>query len=131
MINKNHLGVYFLLALCLVIVCLPRFNRRNIEGVGDAGVYTRYIEYFRGKTISSPILAPLNFRPFAPFIAASLPFDPMTAINIINIFMCAIMLYFMMHVKSRHSDTSAAAKMMGLIDRGRIPTWRSQIRIQA
>jgi len=94
MINKKkHLGVYFLLALCLIIVCLPRFNRRNVKGIGDAGNYIRYIEHFKGKNISGTIAAPFIFRPFVPFVAAFLPFDSMTAINILNIFSLLLTLF--------------------------------------
>jgi len=109
MINKKHLFMYFLLSLCLIIVCMPRFNRKDIgfikhftsggksssELLEDAGHYIHYVEYFRGINISKPIITPVNYRPFVPFIAAFLPFDPMTAINIINIFSLLLTLFFL------------------------------------
>lgn len=51
-------------------------------------------------------------------------------LNIIYLFICFVMIYFMILVKSRHSDKGAAAKMMGLIDRGRIRINRSKTGVE-
>ncbi|RME76505.1 MAG: hypothetical protein D6784_05700 [Chloroflexi bacterium] len=82
----------------MVIITLPRFNRNDF-GVkaftsggklsttllGDAAQYVAFTQYFRNNIPASDLIVPFVYRPLVPFVAAQLPFSPMTAINIINL----------------------------------------------
>jgi hypothetical protein len=91
---------WLLLAATLLLVALPRFN------LGDPGVihnftltaratryglpldvagYVRLVEYYRGTTPADSLIPPYCYRPAVPFIASTLPFDPLTSINLINL----------------------------------------------
>lgn len=76
----------FTMALLLVVV-LPRFNRNTLivkRELHDAKYFIAYVEYFRGETPSNVIRPASNWRVLIPFIAATLPFAPLTAINLVN-----------------------------------------------
>ena len=106
---KKRVFICFSLALSLVLVCLPRFNRRDIgfidhltsEGqkshlhLADAGEYIKYVNYFRKNQIKGNLTPHATYRPFVPFIASFLPFGPMTSINIVNICFLLIALLFL------------------------------------
>ncbi|MGZ5281161.1 MAG: hypothetical protein ACXWEY_02680 [Bacteroidia bacterium] len=82
-----------ILSILLVLICLPRFNRNPLvikRDLNDAAHYIAYVEYFRGEEPSAPLLPAFNWRPGIPFVASFLPFEPMTAINIINV-ICLLM----------------------------------------
>lgn len=95
---KQHILPLTALALCLVLVTLPRFDRQDIgvramtgdaraaEGqVSDAAYYVAFVEYYRGaEHLSAALGPPFTYRPLVPFIASLLPAAPMTAINLVN-----------------------------------------------
>ena len=124
--NKKSLGVYLILALCLIFVCVPRFNRKDLGFIKnftsggkcsshyleDAGHYIRYVEFFRGIPIARPIPAPITYRLFVPFVASLLPFDPMTAINILNIFSLLAGLFFL-NLLLRYLQFSFSRQVIG------------------
>jgi hypothetical protein len=105
---KKYIGITALI-LSLILVCYPRFNRQDIgpiqkftgkiEGkpsLGDSPHYTNYVNYFRGDSSIRQINLPFLYRPLAPLIASLLPIkDPMTAINVLNVFSLYVALVFL------------------------------------
>jgi hypothetical protein len=92
-----------LLGLSLILICTPRFNRRDIgiqelttssgtslEDVSDAPHYIALVHHFRGEKPGRELRAPFADRVLVPLIAAMLPLAPMTAINVINL--CALII---------------------------------------
>jgi hypothetical protein len=96
----------FVLVVGLLLVCLPRFNRQDLglaltpggrpanEVMGDAVQYMGLIQHFRGQTPDQPLRAPFAHRPLAPFLASFLPFDPLTALNLINLAALLLAMFF-------------------------------------
>ncbi len=87
-----------LLALSLLAVIFPRFDRQDIGPIkhlagqadgrlslGDAPYYSSYVEYFRGDSGLEKVDIPFRFRFLGPLIASFIPIEnPMTAINVLN-----------------------------------------------
>ncbi len=86
------------LAVLLVLVCLPRFNRWDLgvarwtssgqlskEMLSDAGGYVKTVEYFRGERDATELSTPFQYRPLVPLLASWLPFAPMTSLNVVNV----------------------------------------------
>ncbi len=87
-----------LFALGLIVVCTPRFNRQDLlidayttggaparEVLGDAAQYVALTQHFRGTPPVVALTPPFAYRPLVPGLAALLPTDAMTAINIVNL----------------------------------------------
>ncbi len=107
---KSELINYFLLLLTLALVCYPRFNRQDIgiiknytgriqgqPSLGDAEFYLKYVEYIKDRDSVDPaeIDVPYLYRPLVPMIAASMSFfNPMTALNVINLLCLAMAVLF-------------------------------------
>lgn len=117
LLATNREGIIFLLlALSLLLVTLPRFNRNDIgfidrftcggldcqtEDLSDAESYTQYVEYFRGNLADKEtIAAPFAYRPLLPLLAAPLPFGAMTALNIVNLISLLAALYVLHRILS-------------------------------
>ncbi len=102
MIKTYKLTLFLIL---LVLVALPRFNWRELphplnKFVGikpfDIEQYEIYVKYFRGeKKLADQLEGPFSYRPFVPFVASFLPFDPLTSINITNLIFVSIGLIFL------------------------------------
>ncbi len=81
------------LGVALVLVCVPRFNQRDMFGLAsltgplsDQLQYMAMVEHYRGQPRGPDRpLAPFTYRPLVPLLAAPLPFDAMTAINVIDV----------------------------------------------
>lgn len=92
---------FSLLALTLgiiLIMVLPRFNRNSAiveRPMNDARYFVAYVEHFRGLEPSDVIRPASNWRIGVPFIAAYLPFSPLTAINIVNIIALTLAVYIL------------------------------------
>jgi len=83
--------------LGLVLVCLPRFDRRDLRigsfsatpsspvAMADAEHYVALIAYLRGDGGAAPLAAPFAYRLVGPLLASLLPFAPMTALNLVNL----------------------------------------------
>jgi hypothetical protein len=85
--NKSLLWLCLVTLILFVIVTSVRFNRNNAivnRPLNDARYFIAYVEHFRGEIPSDVIRPASNWRMLVPFIAASLPFEPITAINIVN-----------------------------------------------
>jgi hypothetical protein len=77
---------------------LPRFNRNSAiveRPMNDARYFVAYVEHFRGLEPSDAIRPASNWRIGVPFVAACLPFLPLTAINIINIIALTLAVYLL------------------------------------
>lgn len=86
------------LAAALILVALPRFDRRDAgvdaltaegrvasESLGDARFYVAMVEYFRSGEESPDLRMPFAGRVLAPWLASRLPLAPMTALNVVNL----------------------------------------------
>jgi hypothetical protein len=51
----------------------------------DEAQYVGMVERFRGQTPGLELWAPFTYRPLAPWLAARLPFEPLTALNVVNV----------------------------------------------
>jgi hypothetical protein len=90
----------------LVLLTLPRFNRRDVGfnpqhwgrgieiDIGDATHYINIIRHFRHEEISLSLKPPFTYRPLVPFLASRMPFDAMTSINLINVTASLIAMVF-------------------------------------
>lgn len=90
-----------ILFVVLLAVVAPRFDQNDLGpldsitgttedgNLGDAANYTRYVEVIRGDADDLPP-APFRYRPLTPLLAAPLPFDALTAINVVNVFALAV-----------------------------------------
>ncbi len=95
----NPDGVLLLLmAVSTILVCSVRFNRHDVPAIrpltqsagpaiqlGDAVHYVEYVKAFRGQAAAAAVPPPFRYRPAVPWLASLLPFEPMTAINVINV----------------------------------------------
>src|ERR1043165_2742534 len=96
--NLSQRTKFCVIALCFLIVTLPRFNGNQvfIKNVPyDAKYFKAYVEYFRGEAPTQPIRPASNWRLLIPFIASFLPFEPLTSLNIINLVCLALSLYIL------------------------------------
>lgn len=107
--NAKYYPIY--LIILLVLITLPRFNRNDIaigsitsnglDDLGDAGQYISIVQYFRGDLSANELEAPFTYRPFVPLVASVLPFDPMTSINIVNLFSMAIAVVYVFNLLNK------------------------------
>ncbi len=87
-----------LFAVLVVLLALPRFNRQDPGIIGrytsdgmavkanpDSTQYRLLTEYFRGAPVSAQLKAPYIYRPAVPALAAGLPVDAATAVNLVNL----------------------------------------------
>ncbi len=84
--------------LLFLLVTLPRFNRHSLivdRPLNDARYFKAYVEYFRGETPSDVIRPASNWRILVPILAALLPFEPLTSVNIVNCVCIALSLLFL------------------------------------
>ena len=95
---SSSIRFFALLALAILLLGLPRFNRNDwlIGGVtsqgkeartylADAGKYVATVDWIRGTDPREELYAPYSYRILFPLLAAPLPFDAMTSINILNL----------------------------------------------
>jgi hypothetical protein len=105
MFSKKTVIWLLILSCTLVLLSIPRFNRNDkgfksltTDGtgkLGDAAQYTAMTQYFRGESTIDDLHTPFTYRPLIPFLAALLPFDAMTAINLINLTALLVTIIFL------------------------------------
>ncbi|MBL8008065.1 MAG: hypothetical protein JNJ56_11070 [Ignavibacteria bacterium] len=97
--EKYKYIIFIILLVCLITVCIPRFDRADYgpvkhfagneelyEGLPfDIMIYRNYIEYFRNGTGEDKITAPYSYRVLVPFLASLMPFEPLTSLNLVNL----------------------------------------------
>jgi len=98
--EKNKPVVFAFLFFSLILVCIPRFDRADYgfiknftgkeelyEGLPyDILIYKNYIGFFRSENYSEQVMPPYTYRILIPFLASKLPFDPLTSLNLLNLF---------------------------------------------
>lgn len=82
-------------ALALLAVLAVRFNRNDYffanPGPFDSKNYISFIRYFRGEPFDvTHIGNSIRWRPLGPWLASWLPFEPMTALNVLNVIMLGL-----------------------------------------
>jgi len=98
--NKSILWLSLVTLILFVTITGVRFNRNNAivnRPLNDARYFIAYVEHFRGETPSDVIRPASNWRMLVPFIAASLPLEPLTAINIINQILLLLSMFMLYH----------------------------------
>lgn len=106
-------SIFSLLMLCclLILFTLPRFNGgekilnaitsiKPGESSLDGKIYMHMTSYFRGEAELSQLTPPYTYRPLAPFLAAQLPFDAKTSVNVLNIIFLMIAIFFLYAILS-------------------------------
>ena len=91
---------WLLLAACLAVVALPRFDLRDPGIIGrftvsatatpyglpiDVEGYRRLVLYYRGEAPADSMVPPFCYRPLAPYVASFIPAPALTAINVLNL----------------------------------------------
>lgn len=92
------LRTWILLVLALIIMCLPRFDKNTFlfpASPGDEVVYRNYVKYFRAEEVTGPLSSASTWRPLVPFLAAYVPFRPLTALNVVNMASLFLALFFL------------------------------------
>jgi hypothetical protein len=87
-----------LTGLLLLLMVLPRFNRNTFlvkRELNDARYFIAYVQYFRGETPQYVIRPASNWRLLVPLVASILPFEPLTAINVINCLAIAVSVWLL------------------------------------
>jgi hypothetical protein len=87
-----------ILILCFLIIVSIRFNRNSLvvdRPLNDAAFYIANVERHRGEKTSYTYKEPFNERFLVTILAAHLPLEPLTAINITNIGFLLFSLYLL------------------------------------
>lgn len=89
----------------MFLIALPRFNWGDLpqplnkfvgEKPFDVEQYEKYVEYFRGnKNLTNELEGPFSYRPLVPLLASLLPFEPLTSINLVNLFSLTLGLIYL------------------------------------
>lgn len=116
MASLRNTRVIWLLLLCgsLVLVCLPRFNRHTIDLSSmtggrqpsyrvntDSTQYVLLTRFFRNQAVEEELQSPYTYRPVVPFLASLLPFEPLTAINLVDLGALLVALLFLYKILDR------------------------------
>ena len=91
------------LILCFLLVISVRFNRNDLlvkRPLNDAAYYMANVQFLRGDVLTYVFKEPFNERLLVTAVAAILPFEPLTAINLANIFFLLLALYFLWQLLS-------------------------------
>ncbi len=101
---------YLVFATILVIICSPRFNRRDIgisrwttSSLGDSIQYTRMVDYYRGEGEAGNVHVPFSYRPLVPYLASLLPFKSNTSVNAVNVTSLCVALFFLMKLLKKET----------------------------
>ena len=91
----------FTLFICFLLIVSFRFNRNDLvikRPLNDAAYYVANVQIHRGVTPTHTYKGPFNERILVTLLAAALPFEPLTAINLSNIIFLFIALYFLSRI---------------------------------
>lgn len=90
--SKSFIFKLLLASVLFLTVTLPRFNRNSYlvkREMNDARYFKAYVEYFRGEIPSDVIRPASNWRLLVPLTASYLPFEALTALNMMNMLLLA------------------------------------------
>lgn len=89
----------------MFLIALPRFNWGDLpqplnkfvgEKPFDIEQYEKYVKYFRGdKNLADELEGPFSYRPLVPLLASLLPLEPLTSINLVNMFFLTLGLIYL------------------------------------
>jgi hypothetical protein len=106
-VRKPGIGL-FLLSCALILLCLPRFDRRDAgfqslttTTLGDSAEYVGMVQYFRGEKPAADLHAPYTYRPLVPLLAAALPLEAITAIDGIDLLFLLAALWILYRLLER------------------------------
>lgn len=102
--QKSNTSLLVLFFILFIGVTSVRFNRNTAlinRPLNDARYFIAYVEHFRGETPSDVIRPASNWRMLVPFVAAQLPLEPLTAINITNQLLLLLSLLFLFQSLSK------------------------------
>lgn len=88
----------FTLFVCFLIIVSFRFNRNDMlvkRPLNDAAYYIANVQMHRGETPDYHYKGPFNERVLVTLVAAMLPFEPLTSINLSNIIFLLMALLFL------------------------------------
>jgi hypothetical protein len=112
-LRKPGIGL-FILACVLILLCLPRFDRKDsgfqsltTSTLGDSDEYAGMVLYFRGEKPAADLHAPYTYRPLVPLLAAALPLDAITAIDVIDLLSLLAALFILYRLLNRLGLDSA------------------------
>lgn len=82
----------FIVIACVMVTAV-RFNRNDYgiaqytgtSPLSDHYEYIAMTQYFKGEDPHRAITMPFSYRPLVPLIASTLPFEAMTALNVVNL----------------------------------------------
>lgn len=87
-----------ILLTCFLLIVSARFNRNNFvieRPLNDAAFYMANVQFLRGEKLTYVFKGPFNERMLVTALAAVLPFEPLTAINIANILFLLVAIYYL------------------------------------
>ncbi len=88
------------------ILSYPTGSVASGEKTHDIYNYTLLVRYFKGESLENPVIPPFRYRILAPFLAAYLPFSPLTSLNIINVLFHLAALLFLTFIFQWHHFSS-------------------------
>ncbi|MGQ9798938.1 MAG: hypothetical protein ACUVRG_06550, partial [Ignavibacterium sp.] len=98
-----------LLIFLMFLIALPRFNWGDLpqplnkfvgEKPFDVEQYEKYVKYFRGdKNLADELEGPFSYRPLVPLFASLLPLEPLTSINLVNLFFLTLGLIYLIKLQ--------------------------------
>jgi hypothetical protein len=91
------------LIVCFLLIVSIRFNRNDLvikRPLNDAAYYIANVQQIRGEEPTYAFKGPFNERLLVTTLAAVLPFEPLTAINLANIFFLLIAIYCLFQLLS-------------------------------
>lgn len=101
--NKLDIKLFLIFSFIIILVCFPRFNKQDLFGLSkityvnenkkdknvvdfsDDMAYVDVVKKIRGETNLKYADAPYLYRVLPTYLAAFLPFEAITSINILNL----------------------------------------------
>ena len=86
------------LVICFFLIVAVRFNRNSLvvnRPLNDAQFYIANVQLLRSEPLTYAFKGPFNERILVTTLAAVTPFEPLTAINVVNILCLLAAMYFL------------------------------------
>lgn len=103
---QNKIYFFSILFLAALLITIPRFNKREagmssltnktLNNNFDSDEYVNMVKYFRGNLAPGDKLdPPYTYRILVPLMAAPLPFNPITSINLLSVLAIFLSVYLL------------------------------------
>lgn len=109
----------------MLLIALPRFNWGDLpqplnnfvgEKPFDIEQYEKYVKYFRGdKNLADELEGPFSYRPLVPLLASLLPLEPLTSINLVNMFFLTLGLIYLIKLQLKLGFNEKEIIITGLV----------------